>query len=214
MGVVPRTRGYALGAMMATPPPNDLWLVRHGETEWSLARRHTGRTDLPLTRRGEAQAGALAERLAGTQFAAVLASPLERARRTAELAGFGDRLTLDPDLMEVDYGEYEGRTTAEIQRARPGWDLWRDGCPGGESIPETARRVARSVARARAAGGAVLIIAHGHLLRTLTTVALELDPSTGRHLALDPATISIVGAERETPALRLWNDAGHLPGQR
>lgn len=197
---------------MTTVPPNDLWLVRHGETEWSRARRHTGRTDLPLTSRGEAQATTLAERLSAVDFALVLASPLQRARRTAELAGFSDRLTLDPDLMEVDYGEYEGRTTAEIQRARPGWELWRDGTPGGESIPDAARRVGRSIGRARAADGPVLIVAHGHLLRTLAAVALELDPSAGRHLALDPATVSIVGAERATPVLRLWNDAGHLPG--
>lgn len=196
---------------MATTALNDLWLVRHGETEWSRSRRHTGRTDLPLTAHGEQQALTLAPRLRDVGFALVLTSPLQRARRTAELAGFGDRLKQDADLMEVDYGEYEGRTTAEIQRGRPGWELWRDGVPGGESIPDAARRAARAIARARSADGPVLIVAHGHLLRTLTAVALELDPAAGRHLALDPATISIVGHERENPALRLWNDAGHLP---
>jgi broad specificity phosphatase PhoE len=190
--------------------PNELWLARHGETEWTLARRHTGRTDLPLTARGEAQARALGARLHGLAFALVLASPLVRARRTAELAGFGDTLELDDDLMEVDYGEYEGRTTAEIRRARPGWDLWRDGCPGGETIADAARRAGRVLARVRAADGPVLLVGHAHLTRTLTACALGVDPSVGRHLVLDPTTLSIVGSEHDTPALRLWNDAGHL----
>ena len=190
--------------------PNELWLARHGETEWTLARRHTGRTDLPLTARGEAQAAALGARLRGTSFALVLASPLVRARRTAELAGFGDVLELDDDLMEVDYGEYEGRTTSEIRRARPGWDLWRDGCPGGETIADAARRAARVLVRARAADGPALLFGHGHLTRTLAACALGVDPSVGRHLALDPTTLSIVGSEHAAPALRLWNDAGHL----
>jgi broad specificity phosphatase PhoE len=189
---------------------NELWLARHGETEWSLARRHTGRTDVPLTARGERQAVALGERLRGVVFALVLASPLERARRTAELAGFGDRLAFDEDLMEVDYGEYEGRTTAEIHRARPGWDLWRDGCPGGETIADAAARAERVLARVRAADGPVLLVGHGHLTRALATRALTLAPDHGRHLALDPAGLSIVGSEHAAPALRLWNDASHL----
>jgi broad specificity phosphatase PhoE len=189
---------------------NELWLARHGETEWSLAGRHTGRTDVPLTPRGERQARSLGERLHGMAFALVLASPLERARRTAELAGFGDALTLDADLMEVDYGDYEGRTSAEIRRARPGWDLWRDGCPGGETIAQAAARAERVLARARAADGPVLLIGHGHLTRTLASRALTLAPDHGRHLALDPAALSIVGSEHAAPALRLWNDASHL----
>jgi probable phosphoglycerate mutase len=184
---------------------NELWLVRHGETEWVRLRRHTGRTDVPLTAHGEAQARGLAPLLAETRFARVLASPLQRARRTAELAGLGDRIELDPDLMELDYGEYEGRTTAEIRRARPGWDLWRDGCPGGETIADAARRAERVIARARAADGPVLLVAHSHLLRTLAACALELPVDAGRHLRLDPATISIIGAEREWPAVLLWN---------
>ena len=192
--------------------PNELWLARHGETEWSLSGRHTGRTDIPLTPRGEAQATALGERLRGRSFALVLVSPLQRARRTAELAGFGDAaVELEPDLMEVDYGEYEGRTTSEIRRARPDWDLWRDGCPGGETIPEAARRAERAIARARAADGPVLLVGHGHLTRTLATRALTLECDAGRHLALDPASLSIVGSEHAAPALRLWNDASHLP---
>jgi broad specificity phosphatase PhoE len=192
---------------------NELWLARHGETEWSLSGRHTGRTDVPLTARGEWQARALGSRLRGMAFALVLASPLERARRTAELAGFGAALQLDPDLMEVDYGEYEGRTTAEIRRARPDWDLWRDGCPGGETIADAAARAERALARARAADGPVLLVGHGHLTRTLAARALTLDAGHGRHLALDPASLSIVGAEHAAPALRLWNDAGHLPAE-
>lgn len=193
---------------------NELWLARHGETEWSLSGRHTGRTDITLTARGEQQAAALGERLRGAEFALVLASPLERARRTAELAGFGDALAFDDDLMEVDYGEYEGRTTAEIHRAQPDWDLWRDGCLGGETIAGAARRAERVLARARAAGGPVLLIGHGHLTRILASRALTLEPAHGRHLALDPASLSIVGAEHAAPALWLWNDASHLLASR
>lgn len=192
---------------------NELWLARHGETEWSLSGRHTGRTDVPLTARGEQQAAALGSRLRGVSFALVLASPLERARRTAELAGFGDVLAFDADLMEVDYGDYEGRTTAEIRRARPDWDLWRDGCPGGETIAEAAERAERVIARVRAVDGPVLLVGHGHLTRTLASRALTLDPDHGRHLALDPASLSIVGAEHAAPALWLWNDASHLLAQ-
>jgi len=193
---------------------NELWLARHGETEWSRAGRHTGRTDIPLTAAGERQAIALGERLRGVRFALVLASPLERARRTAELAGFGAALELDADLMEVDYGEYEGRTSAEIRRMRPGWDLWRDGCPGGETIAGAAARAERVLARARAADGPVLLVGHGHLTRTFASRALTLAPDHGRHLALDPASLSIVGSEHAAPALRLWNDASHLLAPR
>jgi probable phosphoglycerate mutase len=154
----------------------------------------------------------LGERLEGVACALVLASPLQRARRTAELAGFGDVLALDADLMEVDYGAYEGRTTAEIQRARPGWDLWRDGCPDGETIAQAALRADRALARARTLrpGRPVLLVGHGHLTRALASRALALDPGHGRHLALDPAALSIVGAERGVPTLRLWNDVSHL----
>lgn len=193
-----------------TRPLNELWLARHGETEWTRSRRHTGRTDVPLTAHGERQAAALGERLRGVEFALVLASPLARARRTAELAGFGDALQLDDDLMEVDYGDYEGLTTPDIHRTRPGWDLWRDGCPGGETIADAAGRAERALARARAAIGPVLLVGHGHLTRTLASRALTLAPAHGRHLALDPASLSIVGAEHAAPALRLWNDASHL----
>ena len=165
---------------------------------------------MPLTARGERQAVALGERLGGVAFSLVLVSPRERAQRTAELAGFGDVLVVDEDLVEVDYGEYEGRTTAEIQRARPGWDLWRDGCPGGETIGQAAARAERVLARAHEASGPVLLVGHGHLTRTLASRALTLDPAHGRHLALDPASLSIVGSEHAAPALWLWNDASHL----
>jgi broad specificity phosphatase PhoE len=190
----------------------ELWLARHGETEWSRAGRHTGRSDVPLTSRGERQAIALGERLRGVAFALVLVSPLQRALRTAELAGFGDRLVLDADLVELDYGDYEGRTTAEIHRARPDWDLWRDGCPGGETLAQAALRAERVLARARELDPArpVLLIGHGHLTRVCVSRALTLSPDHGRHLALDPATLSIVGAEHSLPALRLWNDGSHL----
>ncbi len=188
-----------------TPPP-ELWLVRHGETEWSRSGRHTGRTDVPLTAHGEEQAAALAPLLAGRRFALVLASPLARAARTAELAGV-EAITLDPDLMEVDYGDYEGATSAEIHRAQPDWDLWRDGCPGGETIAQAAQRAARVLARVRALAPRepVLLVAHGHLLRTLAACALGWEPACGAQLALDPATLSIVGSERDVPALTLWN---------
>lgn len=195
------------------PALNELWLARHGETEWSRARRHTSRTDVPLTARGERQAAALGERLRDVRFALVLASPRARALRTAELAGFGGAVEVDDDLVEVDYGDYEGRTSAEIRRTRPGWDLWRDGCPGGETIAAAAARAERVLARARAADGPVLLVGHGHLTRTLASRALTLAPDHGRHLALDPATLSIVGSEHAAPALRLWNDSSHLLGR-
>ncbi|HYV16762.1 MAG TPA: histidine phosphatase family protein [Conexibacter sp.] len=193
---------------MTTPP--ELWLVRHGETEWSRAGRHTGRTDVPLTAQGELHAAALAPRLRTLSFALVLASPLARARRTAELAGYAGRVELDADLVELDYGAYEGRTTAEIHAERPGWDLWRDGCPGGETISAAAGRAERVLARVRDAGGPALLVGHGHFSRVLTACALGCAPELGRHLVLDPAAISHLGAERSTPAVRLWNDVGHL----
>jgi probable phosphoglycerate mutase len=191
---------------------NDLWIIRHGETEWTVSKQHTGRTDIPLTPAGEAQAATLRPRLEHVGFALVLVSPLQRARRTAELAGFGpDRVEIEPDLHEVDYGDYEGLTTAEIRRTRPGWDVWRDGSPGGETIPQAGERAARVIARARQADGPVLLVAHGHLLRTLTAVALELDPRAGRNLLLEPGTVSVIGHEHEWPALKLWNFSGELP---
>jgi probable phosphoglycerate mutase len=194
-------------------PEHELWLARHGETAWSRALRHTSRSDVPLTAHGEAQAAALGARLRTVRFACVLASPRERARRTAELAGFGEQLALEPDLAELDYGAYEGLTSEQIRRERPGWDLWRDGFPEGETVAQAAARAERVLARVRTIEGPVLLVAHGHLLRVLAARALERPPELGRHLALDPATVSIVGHEHAAPALRLWNDAGHLPAR-
>jgi probable phosphoglycerate mutase len=193
---------------MTTPP--ELWLVRHAETEWSRAGRHTGRTDVGLTALGETHAAALAPRLRAISFALVLASPLARARRTAELAGFADRVELDEDLVELDYGAYEGRTSAEIHAERPGWELWRDGCPGGETLAAAAARAERVLARVRAAGGPALLVGHGHLSRVLAARGLGCAPALGRHLALDPTAVSHLGAEHGTPAVRLWNDVSHL----
>ena len=183
---------------------NDIWLVRHGETEWTLSKRHTSRTDVPLTERGEQQARGLAALLAGREFALVLTSPRLRARRTAELAGFADA-QVDDDLVELDYGDYEGRTTTEIRAERPGWYLWTDGSPGGERPVDAGRRADRVVARIRAVAGPVLIVGHGHMSRILAVRLLELPLEDGRLLVMDPATISIVGSEHDRPAITLWN---------
>jgi probable phosphoglycerate mutase len=182
-----------------------LWLVRHGETEWSLSGAHTGRTDIPLTDAGRAAAEALGRRLAGHRFALVLTSPLGRARETCRLAGFGGAAQVDPNLREWDYGDYEGRTTAEIRKDRPGWNLWTDGVPNGESIEQVAARADAVLACAAAVEGDVALFAHGHLLRILTAHWLGLPPSDGRLFALATATISSLGYERETRALTRWN---------
>ncbi len=144
-----------------------IYLARHGETEWSLSGQHTGRTDIPLTERGERNARNLGERLKGTHFAKVLTSPLQRAKRTCELAGFGARAETDAELVEWDYGEYEGKRTADIRKERPGWYLFRDGCPGGESLDAVGARADRVIARLRGVGGDVLLFSHGHFLRVL-----------------------------------------------
>ena len=185
----------------------DIWLVRHGETEWSAAGRHTGRTDVPLTAGGRAAAAALAPVLSAHAFALVLTSPATRARDTARLAGFAGA-ELDADLRERDYGEVEGRTTAEMRAQGPewsDWSVWTGAVPGGESVDEVAARAARVIARADAASGDVLLFGHGHQLRVLVAVALELDPIAAARFALEPATVSIVGSEHELRALRLWN---------
>lgn len=188
-----------------------LWVVRHGETAWSASGRHTGRTDIELTPLGEEQAAALRRRLTGAAFALVLTSPRRRAVETAGLAGFGDRAVVDDDLAEWDYGLDEGRTSAEIQRERPGWSIWRDGPEGGETIEQVAARADRVIARARHTPGDTLAFGHGHLLRILSARWVGLGPTSGRRLALDPATISILGWERHTPVLERWNQ-GAGPG--
>jgi probable phosphoglycerate mutase len=181
------------------------FLVRHGETEWSLGRRHTGRTDLPLLPEGSVQAESLSARLADQEFALVLTSPLLRARETSRLAGWGDRAEVDPDLAEWDYGDYEGLTTAEILAEHPDWDLFAHGAPGGETPLEVGRRADRVIARIRAADGDVLCFAHGHLLRVLAARWIGLDPEEGRGFTLDPASVSILGWERFHPVVTRWN---------
>ena len=183
---------------------NELWVVRHGATEWSRDHRHTSVTDLPLLPEGEAVARSLGPRLAEVEFAAVLTSPRLRARRTAELAGFADA-EVDQDLAEWAYGDYEGITTEEIRQEVPGWTMWTHPAPGGESADEVGRRLDRVVARARTADGRVLAFAHGHSLRALAARWLGLPVSDGRHFRLDTATISVLGYERETPVILRWN---------
>lgn len=182
----------------------ELWLVRHGPTEWSRNGRHTSVTDLPLLADGEQDAVDLRPRLAGVAFAQVLTSPRKRARVTAELAGFADA-EVDDDLVEWAYGDYEGLTTAEIRERRPGWTLWSDGAPGGETAGEVAVRLDRVVARARSVDGPSLVFAHGHALRALAARWLGLAASEGRLLRLDTATLSILGFEREQPVVLRWN---------
>jgi broad specificity phosphatase PhoE len=190
----------------------DVVLVRHGETEWSKDGRHTGNTDLPLTEEGAEKAKLLAQALAGRRFALVLTSPLQRARETARLAGLGNAAEVTPDLREWDYGEYEGRKTVDIRADRPGWSLWSDGVPGGESAADVGRRADRVLARLAGTDGDVAVFAHGHILRVLTARWLGLPPQDGRLFALATGTISVLGHERETPVIVRWNDDSHLRG--
>jgi probable phosphoglycerate mutase len=180
-----------------------LWLIRHGETEWSLSGAHTGSTDIPLTEAGRKQAAVLGASLARHSFSLVLSSPLSRALSTAQIAGYEPQV--DPDLSEWDYGAYEGRKTAEIRQDRPGWSLWRDGVPGGESIDDVAARARRVIAKAQQAPGDVALFAHGHFLRILTSCWLELEPRDARLFALGTASISTLGNERETRVILRWN---------
>ena len=185
-------------------PRPELWLVRHGETEWAAAGRHTGRTDVPLTDAGRAQAVAVGGRLRTERFAQVLTSPLARAAETARLAGFA---AAEPavDLREWDYGVYEGRTTAEIREEQPGWTIWTGGVSGGETVDHVGARVDRVIARAGTIDGATLIFAHGHVLRILAARWLGLPAADGRLFLLGTATVSVLGWERETPVIVRWN---------
>jgi probable phosphoglycerate mutase len=189
-----------------------IYLARHGETAWSLSGQHTGRTDLPLTEPGERNARALGERLRGLTFDKVYTSPLQRAVRTCELAGFGSAAEIDPDLVEWDYGQYEGRRTAEIHMERPDWQLFRDGCPGGESPGQIWARADRVVGRVRAVKGDVLVFSSGHFLRVLAARWLGLDAAGGRYLLLSTASLSELGYEHNLaePAIRLWNETRHV----
>ena len=185
----------------------DVWLIRHGQTEWSAAGRHTSRTDVPLTTHGEADASALAPTLAAHRFALVLTSPATRARTTARLAGFPDA-EVDPDLREWDYGDLEGLTSAEIRTRGPewaNWTVWTGPVPNGETVTDVAERARRVWARVESAAGDVLLFGHGHQLRTQAAVGLGLDPEVGSRLLLDPANVSIIGTEHEVRALRVWN---------
>jgi probable phosphoglycerate mutase len=187
------------------------YLARHGETAWTISRQHTGVTDLPLTAQGEAEAVRLAERLEGLTFAAVLTSPLQRAVRTCELAGFGSVAEVEPDLLEWNYGAYEGRTSADIRAERPDWQLFRDGCPEGESPDRVGARADRVIRRVRAIEGNVLLFSSGHFLRVFAARWLGLDPGAGRYFLLGTASLSAVGYEhdRSEPVIRLWDEMPH-----
>jgi probable phosphoglycerate mutase len=190
-----------------------IYLARHGETAWSLTGQHTGLTDLPLTERGEGNASRLQQRLKGLTFAKVFTSPLQRARRTCELAGFGTVAEVDRDLLEWNYGEYEGRRTAEIRAERPDWQLFRDGCPGGESPAQVAARADRAVSRLRAVQGDVLLFSSGHFLRVLAVrwIGIELT-AQARSFMLSTASLSALGYEDSLsrPVVRLWNETRHV----
>lgn len=192
-----------------------VFLVRHGETAWTISRQHTGVTDLPLTPQGEAEARRLGERLERLTFAAVLTSPLRRAVRTCELAGFGAAAEVEPDLTEWNYGAYEGRTSAEIHGERPDWQLFRDGAPGGESPEQVGARADRVICRVRAIEGNTLLFSSGHFLRVFAARWLGLHPEGGRYFLLGTASVSAVGYEhdRSDPVIRLWNEMP-LPANR
>lgn len=195
-----------------TEPHPIIYLARHGETAWSLSGQHTGRTDLPLTERGQRNACRLGERLKGLVFVEVLTSPLQRAARTCELAGFEAVAEVDRDLLEWDYGQYEGRRTAEIHVERPDWQLFRDGCPGGETPEQIGARADLVVNRVRRIQGNVLLFSSGHFLRVLAARWLGLEPGSGRYFLLGTASLSALGYEHSPsePVIRLWNDTLHV----
>ena len=188
-----------------------LYLARHGETAWTLTGQHTGLTDLPLTEGGEQDALRLGGRLRGLTLARVLTSPLQRAARTCELAGFGSVAEVDRDLLEWNYGDYEGRTSADIHKERPDWDLFRDGCPGGEMAADVGARVDRVIGRVRAVQGDTLLFSSAHVLRVLAARWLGLEPQAARYFLLSTASLSALGYEhnRAQPVIRLWDDARH-----
>ena len=196
--------------VFVTSPSNSikqaqLWLVRHGETEWSLSGQHTGRTDIPLTNNGEQQAIRIGKTLEDHNFAAVLTSPLLRARETCRLAGFGENAKVEPNLSEWDYGDYEGKTTSDIRKSRRGWSLWKDGVPGGETIAQVAARAQAVIDEVASSSGDVLLFGHGHILRILTCCWLGLPPEDGRLFALATGTVSTLGYEHETRVITRLN---------
>ena len=188
----------------------ELWLVRHGETTWSLTGQHTGRTDLPLTQEGRRRARAIGRCLRGRPFALVLCSPLARAAETCRLAGYGDVARFSDNLMEWDYGEYEGRLTDDIRKEQPGWTVWNGPVPGGETIEQVGQRARGAIAEALAAQGDVALFAHAHLLRVLTACWLGQPPDAGRLFMLGTASLSVLGYERETRVIKSWNQDSHL----
>lgn len=190
---------------MMAAPIQQVYLIRHGETEWSLSGRHTGVTDIPLTENGRKVAGHLAPALAREAFAMVLTSPLMRARQTCELAGLGERAEIDPDLLEWNYGDYEGLTPTQIHAFAPGWMIFRDGCPGGENVAQVGARVDRLIARVRAVKGNAALFGHGHIFRVFAARWLGLPPEGGCHFMLDTATLNILSYYRGVPAVKRWN---------
>ena len=195
--------------MTAANAPS-LYLIRHGETEWSKSGQHTGRTDIPLTAIGEQQGQALGRHLAGRQFALVLTSPLSRARETCRLAGFGAVAEVSDDLLEWDYGIYEGRTTAAVRAEQPGWSIWTTSIPKGETVEQVGERVRRVLPRADAVDGDVALFAHAHLLRILSACWIGLPPINGRNLTLGTASLSVLGYERENRVIQTWNQDWRL----
>jgi broad specificity phosphatase PhoE len=189
-----------------------VYLARHGETAWSISGQHTGLTDLPLTERGERNARRLGDRLKGLSFAKVLTSPLKRAARTCELAGFGKVAQVEPDLLEWNYGEYEGRRSLEIHAERPNWRLFRDGCPGGETPGQVGARADRVLQRIRSIQSDILLFSSGHFLRVLAARWLGLEPAAGRFFILSTASLSALSYEHKLsePAIRLWDDSRHV----
>jgi len=182
-----------------------LYLMRHGETAWSLSGQHTGRSDIPLTEQGEQDARKLAERLGAVRFSRVFTSPLQRARRTCELAGLADVAEIEPDLAEWDYGDYEGLTSAQIKAERPDWVLWRDGCPGGETPQQVGERADRVIGELKAIEGAVAVFSHGHMLRVLGARWISLDGAWGQRLGLSTAALCLLGHEHGIPIVEGWN---------
>jgi broad specificity phosphatase PhoE len=191
---------------VADHPAQEVWLVRHAETEWSRSGRHTGRTDVPLTDAGRARARELGARVGGRDFALVLVSPLGRARETARLAGLGDPCQVREDLLEWDYGDYEGITTASIREERPDWYLWRDGVPNGETADEVGARCDRVIEEILSVDGDVAAFAHGHILRALAARWLEEPVGFGGRLFLSTGSVCVLGFEREVRVVRLWNE--------
>ncbi len=190
---------------MSPQKSTQLILVRHGETEWSKSGQHTGRTDVPLTENGRAQAIGLIPALSKIEFSQVLSSPLSRASETASLAGIGEHAKTTADLAEFDYGQYEGLTTPHIQEQVPGWTVWTDPCPGGETLEKVGERAVRVIKQARETGGNVAIVSHGHMLRILCAVYLGMPPSAGQHFQLDTCSVCWLSSEHDAPTIRLWN---------